>query len=99
MPAGRVPLWVWLFPLATAVAAVLAWWVWCGTERGTWIGGMLILLSGVLVLALVHESIPQRGGVRAALAAWGLALLAGLGATALVFAAAGLGYYLRCRPF
>jgi hypothetical protein len=99
MPAGRLPLWVWLFPLATAVAAALAWWVWCGTERGTWIGGVLVLLSGVLVLALVHESIPHRRGARAALSAWGTALLAGFVATVLVFAVAGLGYYLRCPPF
>ena len=99
MAAGRLPLWVWILPLASAVAAVLAWTVWCNTERGTWLGGVLILLSGVLVLALVHESIPPRRGLGGWLWRWALALMAGVAATGLVFLAAGLGYYLRCPPF
>ncbi len=99
MAAGRLPLWVWILPLACGVAAVLAWTVWCDTERGTWLGGMLILGSGVLVLSFVHESLPQRRGVLGSLGRWGLALLAGAATTALVFLAAGLGYYLRCPPF
>lgn len=99
MAAGRLPLWVWILPLASAVAAVLAWTVWCSTERGTWLGGVLVLLSGVLVLALVHESISPRRGFGGWLWRWALALMAGVAATGLVFLAAGLGYYLRCPPF
>ena len=81
------------------MAAVLAWTVWCHTERGTWIGGVLILGSGVLVLAFVHESLPHRRGFLGWLGRWGLALLAGAATTGVVFLAAGLGYYLRCPPF
>lgn len=99
MAAGRLPLWVWILPLASAVAAILAWTVWCNTERGTWIGGVLILGSGVLVLALVHESLPHRRGFVGWLGRWGLALLTGAATTGVVFLAAGLGYYLRCPPF
>jgi hypothetical protein len=99
MAGGRLPRWVWLAPAATAIAALLAWWVWCGTERGTWLGGVLILASGLLVLALVHESRPHARGWRGALGAWGIALLAGAATTGVVFLAAGLGYYLRCTPF
>jgi hypothetical protein len=99
MAAGRLPLWVWVLPLASAVAAVLAWTVWCDTERGTWLGGVLILGTGVLVLAFAHESLPHRRGFGGWLARWALALLVGAHATAFVFLAAGLGYYLRCPPF
>jgi hypothetical protein len=99
MAAGRLPLWVWVLPFASALAAVLAWTVWCHTERGTWAGGLLILATGVLVLALAHESLPHRRGLGSWLARWGLAMIAGAGATAVVFLAAGLGYYLRCPPF
>jgi hypothetical protein len=99
MAAGRLPLWVWALPAATAAAAVLAWTVWCDTERGTWLGGVLVLATGVLVLALAHESLPHRRGVGAWLARWGIAICVGAAATGLVFLAAGLGYYLRCRPF
>jgi hypothetical protein len=99
MAAGRLPLWVWILPLASGVAAVLAWTVWCNTERGTWLGGVLILGSGVLVLSFVHESLPHRRGFLAWLGRWGLALLAGAATTGVVFLAAGLGYYLRCPPF
>lgn len=99
MAARPVPRWLWVFPLASAVAAVLAWTVWCNTERGTWLGGILILASGLFVLAFVHESRPHRKGFVAALAAWGIAILAGAAVTGVVFLAAGLGYYLRCPPF
>ena len=99
MAAGRLPLWVWILPLASGVAAVLAWTVWCHTERGTWIGAVLILGSGVLVLSFVHESLPHRRGFLGWLGRWGLALLAGAVTTGVVFLAAGLGYYLRCPPF
>lgn len=99
MAADSLPRWVWLAPLVTAIAAVLAWWVWCETERGTWIGGLLILLSGVLMLAVVHESLPHQHGFRHSLAAWGKALVAGAATTGVVFVAAGLGYYIHCSPF
>ena len=99
MPARPLPLWLWLLPLATAVAAVLAWTVWCSTERGTWLGGLLILGTGLLVLAFVHESRPHKHGLGGALSAWVVAILAGAAATGVVFLVAGLGYYLRCRPF
>jgi hypothetical protein len=99
MALGRLPRWIWLSPLATAGAAVLAWTVWCDTERGTWLGGILIFVSGLFVLAFVHESLPHRRGFRGALRAWAVAILAGALATGVVFLAAGLGYYLRCPPF
>ena len=99
MAAGRLPRWVWLLPVASAVAAVLAWTVWCDTERGTLLGGVLILSTGLLVLAFVHESLPHRRGLRGALGAWAVAILAGAAATGVVFLVAGLGYYLLCRPF
>lgn len=99
MAAGRLPPWVWVLPLASAIAAVLAWTVWCDTERGTWLGGVLILATGVLVLAFVHELLPHGRGFGDWLLRWALALLAGVMATAVVFLGAGLGYYLRCPPF
>lgn len=99
MTASRLPPWVWVFPGATAVGAILAWTAWCHTERGTWLGGVLILASGVLVLAFVHESLPHRRGFVKALGAWAAAILAGAAVTGIVFLAAGLGYYLRCPPF
>ena len=83
MAVHGVPRWVWVFPAASAIAAVLAWTVWCNTERGTF----------------VHESLPHRRGFRGALGAWAVALLAGAAATGIVFLVAGLGYYLRCPPF
>jgi hypothetical protein len=99
MAAGPLPRWVWGFPLATSVAAILAWTVWCNTQRGTWLGGILILVSGLFVVAFVHESRPHRRGFRGALGAWAVAILAGAAATGVVFLIAGLGYYLRCPPF
>ena len=99
MAAGPLPRWVWLLPAATAVSAILAWTVWCDTERGTWLGAVLILGTGVLVLSLVHESLSHRPGAGAWFGRWGIAILAGAAATGVTFLAAGLGYYLRCRPF
>ena len=99
MPARPLSPWLWVVPLATAVAAVLAWTVWCDTERGTLLGGVLILGTGLLVLAFVHESLPHRRGLRGALGAWALAILAGAAATGVVFLVAGLGYYFLCQPF
>jgi hypothetical protein len=99
MAAGRLSLWVWVLPLASAIAAVLAWTVWCHAERATWVGGVLILATGVFVLAFVHELLPHGRGFSDWLPRRALALLAGRMATAVVFLAAGLGYYLRCPPF
>lgn len=99
MAAGSLPRWVWLAPVASALAAVLAWWAWCDTERGTLAGGLLVPLSGLLVLALVHESLPHRRGVRGWARDWLVALAAGVTATAAVLLVAGTGYYLRCSPF
>jgi 4-amino-4-deoxy-L-arabinose transferase-like glycosyltransferase len=99
MAAHPVPRWVWAFPAATALAALLAWTVWCNTERGTWLGGILILVSGLFVVAFAHESLPHHRGLKGALARWAVAILAGAAFTGVVFLAAGLGYYLRCPPF
>lgn len=99
MAAGRLPLWVWLLPLSTLVAAVLLWTVWCDGERATWLGGVLIVASGLLVLALVHEQSAPRRGLASGLRRWLVATAAGLAATGVTFLVAGLGYYLRCPPF
>ena len=90
---------MWILPLATAVASVLAWTVWCHTERGTWLGGVLIFTTGLFVLAFVHESRPHRRGIGASLGAWAVAIAAGAAATGVMFLVAGIGYYLRCPPF
>jgi hypothetical protein len=96
---GRLPLWVWLLPLSTAVAAVLAWTVWCSTEQGTWIGGVLIASTGLLVFALSLEALSRRGGCRDLLRRTGTALALALAVTAVTFVAAGLGHELRCPTF
>lgn len=99
MAAESLPRWVWLAPAATGMGAVYAWWLGCESERGTWIGGVLVLLSGVLVLALAHESLPHRRGFRAWITAWAIAIVAGVATTGIVFFAAGIGYYRGCSPF
>lgn len=99
MAAHPVPRWLWAFPVATAIAAMLAWTVWCNTERGTWLGGILILVSGLFVVAFVHESLPHRRGFEGFFGTWAVAIIAGAAITGIVFLAAGLGYYLRCPPF
>jgi hypothetical protein len=96
---GRLPLWVWLLPLATGIAAVLAWTVWCSTEQGTWIGGVLIASTGLLVFALSLEALSRRGGFRDLLRRTATALGIALAATAVTFLAAGLGHELRCPTF
>jgi hypothetical protein len=97
--SDRLPLWAWLFPLGAAVAAVLAWSVWCDTQTGTWLGGVLIVATGALVLALAHEALAPRPGIAGALSRWLLAILAGVLSAAAALVLAGLGYYLRCPPF
>lgn len=95
---GRLPLWVWLLPLATAVAAVLSWTVWCATDTGTWLGGALVAATGLLVYSLSLEALPRRSGIAAALARLAAAVLLGVAAAALAFLAAGGGYQLACAP-
>jgi hypothetical protein len=95
-----LPFWAWLLPAAAAIASVLAWTVWGGTERGTWIGGILIGLSAVLVYALALEELSHdRRGLVAALERTVVAAFLGLAAGVATFLAAGLGYYLEYRPF
>ena len=79
-----------------AGAAILAWTIWRDTEHGTWLGAVFILGTGVLVLSLVHESLPHRPGAGAWFGRWGIAILSGAAASGLTFLVAGLGYYLRC---
>ena len=89
-----------MLPATTAVSAVLSWTIWGGTERGTWIGGILIGLSGVLVYALALEALPHEGrGPIAALQRGGFAVFLGMAAGVATVLAAGIGYYLEFRPF
>jgi hypothetical protein len=89
-----------MLPATTAVSSVLAWTIWGKTERGTWIGGILIGLSGVLVYALALEALPRESrGPIAALQRAGFAVFLGVAAGVATFLAAGLGYYLEYRPF
>jgi hypothetical protein len=74
---GRLPLWVWLLPLSTSIAAVVAWTAWCNTSDGNLLGGVLIAASGLLVFSLSLESLAHRGGLRDVLRRTGIAL--GLG--------------------
>jgi hypothetical protein len=93
---GRLPLWVWLLPLSTSIAAVVAWTAWCNTSDGNLLGGVLIAASGLLVFSLSLESLAHRGGLRDVLRRTGIALGLGVAAAAVVFLAAGLGHELRC---
>jgi len=89
-----------MLPATSAVAAVLAWTIWGSTQRGTWIGALLIAASGVLVYALALEALPrERRGIGATLERTAFAIFLGLAAGAATFLAAGLGYYLEYRPF
>jgi hypothetical protein len=98
--AARLAWWWWILPAASAVGAVLVWTVWGGTERGTWVGALLIAATGVLVFALALEALPRgRRGVTPTLGRSAFAVVLGLAAGAATFFAAGLGYYLEYRPF
>jgi hypothetical protein len=98
--SGRLPLWPWLLPAASALGAVVVWTLWGDTQRGTWVGGLLIGLSAILVYALVLEELPHdRRGVVAATQRTLFAAVLGLAAGTATFLAAGLGYYLAFRPF
>jgi hypothetical protein len=96
----RLPRWAWTLPAGAAVAAVLAWTLFGDTERGTWVGALLIAATGLLVYALALEALPrERRGVAATLGRGVLAIVLGLGAGAATFLVAGLGYYLEYRHF
>ncbi len=89
-----------MLPATTAVAAVLAWTIRGGTERGTWVGGLLIGATAVLVYALALEALPHdRRGPMAALRRGVLAVLLGFAAGVATLLVAGLGYYIAFRPF
>ena len=88
-----------MLPATSAVAAVLAWTVWGSTQRGTWIGALLIAAAGVLVYALALEALPHRRGLGPMLERTAMAVFLGLAAGAATFLAAGLGYYLEYHPF
>ena len=96
---AHLPLWVWLLPLETAVAAVVAWTVWGDTVRGTWIGGILIGLSGVLVYALALEELPHDRGLASAVRRNVLAIALGVAAGVATVFLAGIGYWLEYHPF
>ena len=96
---SRLPWWTWTLPASAAVAAVLAWTIYGSTERGTWIGALLIAAAGVLVYALALEALPHRRGFVPTLERTAIAILLGLLAGGATFLAAGLGYYFEYRPF
>ena len=100
MPAhARLPFLVWLVPFGTAVAAVVTWTLWGNTERGTWIGGILVALSAVLVYALALEELPHERGLTALVRRNAIAIALGLAAGVAVLIAAGTGYWFEYRPF
>jgi hypothetical protein len=101
VPANsRLPWWAWMLPATTAVAAVLVWTIRGGTQRGTWVGAVLIAATGLLVYALALEALPHdRRGFVAAIGRGVFAVFLGLAAGAATLLAAGLGYYLEYRPF
>jgi hypothetical protein len=97
---GRLTIWAWTAPLASAVAAVVAWTVWCDSALGTLVGGVLIAMTGVLVFALALEALPRdRYGPVATLTRTIVAIGLGVIGCAIAFVAAGIGYYVVCRPF
>jgi hypothetical protein len=95
----RLPYWTWMLPATAAVSAVLTWTIWGGTQRGTWVGGLLIGVSAVLVYALALEALPHERGVVAAVKRGLLAVVLGIAAGVATFLAAALGYYFAFRPF
>jgi hypothetical protein len=90
---------VWLVPLATAVAAVVAWTVWCDSANAVWIGAVLVVLTGLLVISLVLEGLPHRSGWANRLGRLGVAIVIGVVVALVTFGAAFLGLYLRCPIF
>jgi len=89
-----------MLPATSAVAAVLTWTIWGNTQRGTWVGAILIAASGLLVYALSLEALPhERRGFVAGIGRALLAVFLGLAAGGATFLAAGIGYYVEFRPF
>jgi hypothetical protein len=89
-----------MLPATSAVAAVLTWTIWGGTQRGTWVGAILIAASALLVYALALEALPHdRRGFVAGIGRALFAVFLGLAAGVATFLAAGLGYYVEFRPF
>ena len=100
MVVTRLPRWAWMLPAISAVAAVLSWTVWGSTQRGTWVGALLIAASGVLVYAFALEALPrEHRGIGPTLERTAFAVFLGLAVGGATFLAAGLGYYLEYRPF
>ncbi|MER3410486.1 MAG: hypothetical protein C4306_10445 [Thermoleophilia bacterium] len=95
-PPSRLPPWAWLLPVATGVASVLAWTAWCDTETGTWLGGALVVGTGLLVYALSLEALPHAPGAVASLRRLALAVLLGVAGAGLALVAAGAGYSFSC---
>ena len=101
VPKGhRLPLWPWLFPGCSAIGAIVVWTIWGDTQRGVWVGALLIALSAILVYALALEELSHdRRGFVAATQRTLFAAFLGLAAGVATFLAAGLGYYIAFRPF
>ena len=96
----HLPLWPWFLPAASAIGAIVVWTIWGDTQRGVWLGALLIGLAAILVFALALEVLSHdRRGIVAATQRMLFAALLGLTAGVATFLAAGLGYYLAWRPF
>ena len=89
---------VWLLPLGTAIASVVIWTVWCDSPTAAWVGAVLVVVTGLLVISLVLEGLPHRPGWGNRLGRLGVAVATGVVAALVTFGAALLGLYLRC-PF
>jgi hypothetical protein len=93
-----LPLGVWLLPLGSAIAGVLAWTVWSDSPTALWIGAVFIAGTGVLTFSFVLEGLPHAHSWPNRLHRTAFAALVALAAVAVVGGAAFLGLYLR-RPF
>jgi hypothetical protein len=88
-----------MLPATSAVAAVITWTAFGSTQRGTWIGALLIAAAAVLVYAFALEALPHRRGLVPTLERTAIAIFLGLAAGTATFLAAGLGYWFEYRPF
>ena len=89
-----------MLPATTAVAAVLTWTIYGGTQNGVWIGAILIAASGLFVYALALEALPhERRGFVAGIGRALFAVFLGIAAGAATLLAAGIGYWVEYRPF